>query len=244
MRKVVIYSNCQGDGIAYHLKYATAWTIEVFRNYQMILGEQKIEDLERAVRDCDAFVYQPTDEKHGRMSSEAILALLPEHADRVSFGYGFNHGRFPIVEYGGRFIGPDYQATNLEDALAFYDKGEFTQGMGRRFEECLTEQSRRERECDVTMAGWILDHHDQRLFLNVNHPTTIYFAELAARVLKCLGRAMKAPFSWTSENEIHLPCSLPLSREEIEVFGMKRDPDPDSYEYYRTIVVAAFNTKR
>jgi hypothetical protein len=239
--KTVIYANCQADGIKLFLhRMGFPFEITVFRNYQMILGEQKIEDLEREAKDCDLFIYQPTNDKHGDSSSENILATLKTTTQTISFAYFYNHGLHPLTEQGTKFPGIEFIPREVWDLPIYeimrqYDDQEFDFHLWERYLFCLQEQATRESKCDLKLTRWMNENQSTRLLLNVNHPTSKVFIELARQIMERLELAIR-PVGDVPENLTGLPCTLPFAAEVANVFGIKRTPDPEARTYYRNLL--------
>lgn len=243
MGKCVIYANCQGDGLAVFLKLmGFPHETRVFRNYQMILGEQRWEDLEEAARSCDYFIYQPTDDKHDKFASEHILEefIRPRNVFAISFAYIVNHGFFPLIEHGGKFIGGEFIPDKafqepLDYVLAQYDAGRFGFHLRERFVYCLNEQMRREAKTDVKLGGFILERSNRQLMLNYNHPSSPIFDELARQAMELFGYISKN-YAPVAINHAGLPCSLPVSAYTMRTWDWDGPASPDSHRYYRHLL--------
>jgi len=250
MKKCVIYSNCQADGLALFLPMmGFDYQITVYRNYQIIIGEQSMADLERDSKQCDLFVYQPTNDKHGDSSSENMLTKIPVHAETISFAYVYNHAFYPLTEHGGKYIGAEfinagYWQMPLNELLNHYDQGTMDFALWSRFLHCLAEQARREENTDLKLTKWMLEHRNSRILLNVNHPTSIMFVELSAQLMHALGKDIR-PFKVDHpENLTGLPCTLPHSAYISKFFGMPREADPDAHNYYRGLLKAEWTKQQ
>ena len=255
--KVVLYANCQAGGLAHFLKKRMPVQCEVFHNYQLILGEQKPDDLRRATKDCDWFIYQPTDsDRHGELASGALLELLPPHAQSLSFAYQFNTGFFPLVELGdlmgSEHMPEEYWTIGRNDLSALYDQWRIDFGFLERFQRCLEEQYWREHLCvhdsgfenSLRTYKWIIDNSHQELFLNHNHPASALFAELARQAAEKMTGKPQEPIPFTSENEAELPCCMPVSAYTIREYGWKRDPHEAAHERYREMLLKVWDYRR
>lgn len=249
MKKCVIYSNCQADGLALFLpKMGFPYEITVYRNYQMILGEQRIEDLQRDAATADLFIFQPTNDKHGDSSSENMIELIPVGCKVISFAYVYNHGLHPLTEHGGRFVGSefmadDYWLLDLPQLLYLYDRGEIDFALWPRFLHCLAEQARREQDTDIKITKWMFDHRERRILLNVNHPTTLMFVEIAKQIMQFLDILpdwRDAPGLYDDENRTGLPCTIPFSEYVRKEFHSYRDTDPEAHDFYRGLLAKAW----
>lgn len=249
MKKAVVFSNCQAQGLAHFLRKAGfPYQIETFLNYQLILKEVSAEALTESASKCDLFLFQPTREmKHGPLSSEYYVEkVIPKSARAVSFGYLFNHGAFPLIGHGDGFMGmaemPEhYWRMSKSDLLAVYDTGLIDFALWPRFLACAAEQARREQHCDVRLSAWIVDHRHVQTFLNFNHPSSILFAELAREVMRIVLGAEAAPIRVDHLNEANLPCDLPLSQYVIDEFDMRVTANPHAHEHYRKLLSLAWD---
>ena len=249
MKRCVIYSNCQADGLALFLpKMGFPYEITVYRNYQLILGEQNPQHLKKDCATADLFIYQPTLPQHDEFSSDFMLSLLPDDCDTLSFAYIYNHGMFPLVEHndefrGSEFMSPHYWTYSLQTVLALYDLGDIDFNLWERFLFCLTEQAKRERDCDLKLSKWMMENRDRRLLLAANHPTSLVFIELAEQIMKAVGRAIPFIGGPFAENETGLPCSVPHSNYVTEEFGMGNKPDPEAHTFYRLMLQRAWTIR-
>jgi len=242
MKKCVIYSNCQADGLALFLPMmGFDYQITIYRNYQIILGEQSMADLERDAKQCDLFIYQPTNDKHGDSSSENMLTKIPVHAETISFAYVYNHAYFPLTEHGSKRIGAEfinegYWVMPLNELLSHYDNGTMNFALWPRFLHCLAEQARREEHTDLKLTKWMFEHRNERILLNVNHPTSSMFVELSAQLMWALEIPVKPFKADHLENLTGLPCTLPHSEYVSKEFGIQRQTDHDAHNYYRGLL--------
>jgi len=246
MSGCVIYANCQGDGLKLFLhKMGFPHEIVVFRNYQMILGEQKFSDLEEACEECSVFIYQPTGDNHREFSSGSLIKKMTIGTQLISFAYLYNHGLHPITEHGGKFPGSEFIPDKvwrqpLETILAQYDAGTFNFHLWERYLFCLHEQATREAGCLLKVTKWLVEHRKTRLFLNVNHPTSEVFIELARQVIDMMGYPITELRNYVPENAANLPCSLPFSTYVTSEVGVDRKSDPESELFYRKLLEACW----
>ena len=254
--KIVLYANCQADGIAHFLKKTPlAAEIKVWHNWQVLMKEQPLAGLLDDLRSADVLIFQPcrdgyicVDNVHVPGTDELIQRYVRPGCALVSFAYQFNHGFFPILKVApgraGFITGDDVLSWHNSGALREYDADCFIFDCARRFIECLAEQSRREALCSVRMADWILgNYQEKRLFLTQNHPSSGLFVELTKRIMTVMGQLLpdywdKVYFSGLSsevENEAGLPGTLPVHPAVVRELGLKYGPSPDS-SYYRTLL--------
>lgn len=251
MKTCVVYANCQGDGLKKFLPMlGFPYEIIVYRNYQMILGEQKWEDLIRDAKQAEIFIYQPVEKRHEKFSTDFVLDEIPGSVRRLSFAYVYNHGVHPLTEHGGKFPGAhridaNYWQMPKGHVLALYDQGAFHFNLRARFLESLEEQARREQACDLKLTGWMRQNRHRRMLLNVNHPATNLFWELSVRVMDALGLPKKIEkMPNLPENVVGLPCTLPLSKYVIDAYSMTRSPDPPAHHYYRNLLGQLWESKQ
>jgi Polysaccharide biosynthesis enzyme WcbI len=271
MRKLcLIYSNCQGDGLVHFLKRAgleREYDFVVWHNWQLMLGEQRPDDMLVSVQQLrqrgGVAIFQPTNsfdcEKLG-MSVPGTVELFPKDGyagvEEISFPYNYNHGFFPFVKMGpgwDGWIGSEQvkefakHATSREardNLIKAYFGDRLHYDCARRFIECLAEQSRRERECDIQMVPWILDNYWQhRLFLTYNHPTSVLFAEMARLVIEKLDLG----WHWFSylpgidENEAGMNGVQPLHPAVVRELGLDYPATDHAIEYFHGILSCMIN---
>lgn len=242
MIRTCIYANCQGHGLAHFLKKSGQFEseIEVFQNHQLILKEVSPEALKASAAKCDVFIYQPTDVRHGELSSHFYLEqVIPKSARTISFPYLYNHGFFPLIECGGAYIGAEempkeYWKLPLLELMQLYDMNKVNFALLMRLLMCGAEQARRELACDVQLAPWIMSNRHLPLFLNFNHPSSYLFEKLAREVLRFSKGHEVDPIPIDRLNEAGLPCDLPYSAYVIREFEMVNiTPHPDAHMTYR-----------
>lgn len=256
MNRCTIYANCQAGGIAHFLRKARfPFEIEVFHNYQLILGEQSPEALYASASRCDLFIYQPTDEmKHGDLSSDAMLdRAVSKSAKTISFAYQFNDAFFPLVLHGETILGadrlnPDYWKMPRAELLALYRCGELDFALNERLWGCAAEQSRREQQCDVRSSGWIIEHSAEQLFLNVNHPASALYAHLARVIYElAVDDAICQQMTYENENEAAMPCCLPVSPYIVKHYGWRKTLDDsqtaDAQKCYGDLLMKAYDER-
>lgn len=194
MKKLCLsYSNCQGQGAVHFLRkspLAESFEFSHYNNYAIILKEQSAEDMLHEASHADVFLYQPTPAiQYCELSTEVIVEeVVPRDSLKLSFGYGFNHGFFPLVHHGQWQAGEEIKRLAREvpaELLSRYDDGVLNFDCQQRFISCLAEQRRREEKDkdDIPMADWILENYRrQQSFLCENHPASAYLARVAHRV--------------------------------------------------------------
>lgn len=204
-KKLVVYANCQADGIAHFLgktALAEEYQISVWHNWQVLMKEQSLAGLEWDLAQAEIVVYQPcTGYKCTDGVSVPGSAQLLDHYCKeklqISFSYIFNHGFFPILKVApgrdgwitsesvkARAWAPSSTFAIDGDIFRSYNAGGLRYDCARRFLECLAEQNSREQKCDIRMTDFILaNYRTQRLFLTQNHLTSAMFVEIARQVI-------------------------------------------------------------
>lgn len=246
--KVTLFANCQADGVAHFIRQAyPTWDVQLFHNYQIILGEQTTDQLRESASKCDLLIFQPTSEtKYGDMSAEYYAReVVPAKALKVSFGYMYSLGFFPLIGHGDAVIGTDdlrdtLQSLTLDQTLATYDRGDFDFRLWPRHLHCAAEQAKREVHCDVKMSEWMMENRRHRLLLTFNHPASVLFAELTRRIMARVGLPLPN-LRWTGPNDCNLPCTVPVSRYVIEHYGWQMNEDPEAHKYYRELLSLAWH---
>lgn len=244
--RICIYGNCQALGVSHFMRKARPdLIVESFQNYQIILGEQTVEALVASASKCNVFVYQPVDNKHGHFSTDYFIrSIIPPTAKTVSFPYILSYGMFPLIGHGDGVIGMDdikdiLSSKSKAECLAQYDANEFDFRLWSRHLACAAEQARREDDCDVKMTKWMMNYSDHRLLLTYNHPSSLTFVQLAARVMEAAGLDWKE-INHGGDNDVNLPCTEPVSRYVIDEFGWNVEPDASAHAHYRELLALAW----
>lgn len=247
MKLLVSYSNCQGGGVVHFLKQsplAESFEFKHYNNYALILKEQSAEDLFADSRRADVFFYQPTPAiQYCDRSTEDIIAnLVPSSALKLSFGYGFNHGFFPLVHHGQWQAGDEIKQLAKEapvELLSRYDEGALNFDCQQRFISCLAEQRRREEKDkdDIQMADWILEFYKRgQLFLCENHPASAYLAAVAQRVAWAISKEL-IPMSYDTPNDAHLPCGLLIHPAVVRELSLEYPAEEGAVQFFRDYLV-------
>lgn len=250
MKRCTIYANCQGDGIAHFLRktaMAEHYEFKVWRNYQLMLGEQTAAGLMEDVTSADLFIYQPTPGflcKCGAEvpSTDEMVKRLKPRTMALSFSYQFNTGFFPIVKSGKWWTGRELDGLAFCGAplLEMYDNGEILSfDCALRFAENLAEQSRRERECVMKFVPFILENFQSKhLFVMHNHPASALFVEMAQTVLRFVEPKWDVPIAYDHPNESNLPGYHAVHPAVIRELGLTYTPDRrgEDAEFYRSLI--------
>lgn len=252
MKKLFVsYSNCQGAGVVHFLKQSSISSLYDFHhynNYQILLGEQSPEDLMSDSKRADVFFYQTTPAlKYGMLSTEEMVqSVVPSSSLKLAFGYGFNHGFFPLVHHGQWQTGETVKLraqTEPEKLLFDYDQGHVNFDCRGRFESCLQEQIRREvaEKASADSVGAVFIpmsdviqslHQTTQLFLCENHPSSGYLAALASRVITALTNE-PVTLSHATNNEANLPCGLLISPCVVRELELQYEPEIGAHAFFR-----------
>jgi hypothetical protein len=105
MLHVVLYGNCQCQGLVFLLRYFYASiSVEVefshIENYTLIKKSLPID--EQVLQQADIFIYQPIDKVHGPYSTDRtyqgnILSLLSKNCRQISFPYIYNSALWAFI---------------------------------------------------------------------------------------------------------------------------------------------------
>ena len=186
---------------------------------------------------ADIFLYQPAGKMDPVPSTDDIVKFhLSERCSCVSFPYLYNHGFFPFLEAEGSFSAQlkYLLSTKVRNVFLEYNGGIINFECGRRFIECLAEQSKREQLMDVKMTDWILaNYRKQKLFLSENHPTSATYVEITRRILVQLEIFEPKGMTWTDVNEVGMNGVMPLHDAVVKELGLEYQADPEAHNYYR-----------
>lgn len=244
MKKLLVsYSNCQGQGAVHFLRkspLAESFEFSHYNNYAIILKEQSAEDMLKEASRADVFLYQPTPAiQYCELSTEVIVEeVVPRDSLKLSFGYGFNHGFFPLVHHGQWQAGEEIKRLAREtsaELLSRYDEEALNFDCQQRFAACLAEQRRREEKDkdDIPMAGWIEANHRQvQLFLCENHPASAYLSEVAKQVaFRIAGYPVEMPFAFN--NDANLPCGLLVHPAVVRELSLEYPAEEGAVQFFR-----------
>lgn len=262
MKKLVVfYTNCQSQGIIHFLrKTPLADECDFIRqnNWQLIMGEQDIDEFFAILQRADVVVYQPTTEHkctNGFLmpDTETLLKKYAPNCHRISFVYQYNDGFFPLIKHGVWKTSPDLIAKMvatrrnpiLQDAIyQQYNAGLLTFDCARRFAECLAEQAHREEmeNADIQTASFILQRFQrEQLFISENHPASALYEELAYQIGEELRFRFSVPptipsltFQYEGANECNMPGEMPVHEAVVKELGLRYPATEKAHEYYRT----------
>lgn len=202
----IFYTNCQRRLLVRYLNSSP----EFSRNYKI---DKRFPFAHEAIRhqlilptellaECQLFIYQPIDSKHGERSTDYLLTKLPSDCQSISFPYLYFSGYWPDRsislnrEYLKSLSYQDYVIHEL--ATKGYTNTEIIQELNKidlydrnfvleNVELTLKELSRREAITDIKIADFIQEHYrDYYLFHEANHPSDIIGFNVANQILRIL----------------------------------------------------------
>lgn len=256
--KLVSYANCQLFGVLHFLKQsklAGHCEFKHYNNFQIILREQSAADLFEDSAQADIFVFQPTPAiQYCELSTEQMIeSVVPNGALKISVGYGFNHGLFPIVHHGQWQTGRQVLQLAKDDPATLriaYDHGTLKFDCALRFIACLNEQARREKAIDIKMSDFILaEFQKQKLFICENHPASAYLAELARRVLRFIEiemglRLEPETVTHTGDNDANLPCGMLVSPYAVSELDLQYPAEQGAHKYFGEFIERLITEKQ
>jgi len=197
MKNIVIYSNCQSNGIRSCLSYVIDSNFYEIANYDYIQNKKELPI--EILKNADVFIYQPTKAKHGIYSTDPevkgnICSHLNPKCIKIAFPYIYNHAFWPFVPEDGHYKGGEpitklkKGGHSLEKITKMFLNGEIDFEYNKRFNKCMDILREHEKLCDVKVSDFIdKNARNVKLFLTQNHPTTIVFIHCANQILKILG---------------------------------------------------------
>lgn len=257
MTNMVIYANCQGNGIRKCINYLTkdssSINIECIENWRLLSGELDINDFMPLVEGADIFIYQPIQSGHGFFSTtpdqENIASNLPVHCQKLSFSYIVNDGLWPCFIDGDTIVNADIIDKHISDGaeiaeiLKLYDQGELNFNLLNRMRASLDIHQQREEETDIKINHFLRNEISRRpLFLTQNHPTTACFLEVISQIIDH-GIMSNIPnfresLSELSDNFADLPGYYPISRYSISELGLNYGDTADQNEVsYKNLLI-------
>jgi len=252
--RIVTFGNCQAEALASLLKRAlpaTRYSLSFYSNNDRTGDLRPEEEILGAVRAADLLVFQPLDERHGALSEASIRGTVRNADSAVSFPYVFNSGisslgavrlqrdwepGLPIAFGEETIIGRLEQGASVEAILDEYVQGSLDFGLLERFETCLVELERREKNTAIVISGHIRQNYRRkRQFLTHNHPTTDLLVELCEqlRTLTDLPIDLATLRRIKDENAARLPggrLQCPISPHDASILGYQFGNDPDWVE--------------
>lgn len=236
---IVLYSNCQGDGIKYFLNNTiNEACFTIIYNYGIINNKDVIpvDVLSKA----DIFIYQPIDKKHEQYSTDKsvennIMTHLPEHCKCISFPYIYNSALWALIAPAtiDGYIG-DYPGVNkyinaetiqklkkdgksLEDVISMFHNGTIDFNYEERFKNCMNILRIKEKQCDIKVADFIEKNiKKHKLFFTQNHPTSCVFVHCTNQILEILGYEDRHDVFGYPTNVANLPGRIHHTNYDIK----------------------------
>ena len=211
MKRVVLYTNCQGKAIreilACHPDMSTDYDLKnaiVIGNYELMNNQQEVPI--DTIRDADLFIYQPISVDRGQYSTQVVLQHIKPGCTTQSFVYLYNYSFWETLvfadgDYDIGTFGIKYAALNHEPITSLRDSGISWAEIERRihantldwkfrerYEKTQAILRENEKECTVKVADFIdANHKTQHLFYTQNHPTEHLLVFVAKSILANLG---------------------------------------------------------
>jgi hypothetical protein len=260
--KLVIYSNCQGQGLRWFLKHSDCHMLNItschlLYNYKILKFKEKIPI--QILKNADVFIYQPIHKRHGIYSTDLdiennILSHLPTHCKQISFPYIYNSALWPVIRpceidgFTGEFSNmneylnqkPIHQlideGCSIDMVLQLYEEQKINFNFEERHTECMTLLRHKELTCDVKIADYIDSNiHSRKLFLTQNHPTTCMFVHCTNQILHMLDCKVQFDYNRYPENVIKLAGLCKHSMYDIKFWNFTYEVADNKDEYKNDI---------
>ena len=258
---IIIYANCQGIGISYFLKKSN------YINDNYNINHIRIDDLVfqksnlnfNMIINADIFIYQPLDEKHGKISTNNILKLLKPNCKKISFPYIYNNSFYPVK--GPLIIKDSYKCKpcsvifdnseiitklidngyNLNEILKLYTEDKIDFNYKKRWDFTNNLLLEKESQCDIKIVNFIKNNFNkEKLFLLENHPTSIIFINVVNQILEKLNIEKLNNINYNL-NDANLPGGfIPLDNSAKKFFNFKFEID-NNIQYYKKIITNIYN---
>ena len=262
MIKIVFYTNCQSMGIIHNLELNMK-EISMCRitNYQYI--NNKINLPTNILNECDIFIYQPIDKRHGIYSTEKgennIMSYLKPECLKISFPYLYNSGIWGITkdaidkddgtECGNRDSIAKLKSKSLEEVIDMYRANKIDFNYKSRFEMSLSKLQEKEKKCDIHVSEFIKNNiKTNKLFFTQNHPTPYLFAFVSNQILelikiKFIQNMTNTQYIFTNYNELCNGPKWPISKNDIDFWNFTyiQDAEEDADNYYIELITKYYN---
>ena len=258
--KIIFYTNCQSMGIIPNL-ILNIKNIEIYRitNYHYINHKQNLPI--EILNQCEIFIYQPIDKRHGIYSTEKdqeknIMSYLKPECLKISFPYIYNSGIWGITkdaidkddgtECGNRDAIHNLKNYSLEKVIEMYKKNMIDFNYKSRFESSLNKLQEKEKKCDIKVSEFIKNNiQNHKLFFTQNHPTPYLFAFISKNRLDIIKRHYSLKdFSYTFAEENELSgIRWPISKSDIDYwkFTYIQSPEIDADNYYIELITKYYH---
>ena len=263
---IIIYSNCQFDGIIPNLKLNLK-NINIFtlENYSFI--RKQIPLPIKKLNECDIFIYQPIRKEHGIYSTtpdinNSIMSYLPSTCLKISFPYIYNSGIWGLTKdaianddgskQGNRDVIELLKDNSLDKIIKMYNNNEINFNYKQRFESSLNKLKQREKLCDIHISQFIVDNiQKHKLFFTQNHPTPFIFTHICQQILdiikiKFQDNIIQSNYKFANYNSLCRGESWPISKSDISYwkFDYIKLPDKNVDEYYIDLITKYYNNVR
>lgn len=254
---IVIYSNCQANGIIPNLLLNMKDIhIEHITNYNLINNKSVLPiDL---LKNCDVFIYQPIDIKHGIYSTDNICSFLPENVVKISFPYIYNSGIWGITKDSIRNDDGSIQGNrdiilklklngkSLNEIIDLYLNNEIDFNYKYRFEQSIQKLRIKESNCDIKISDFIINNiRNHKLFYTQNHPTPYLFENISKQILDILKSyfSLNYDYIYTDKNLLCNGPKWPVCNSDITFwnFDYIKYPDENADEYYKELITMYYN---
>lgn len=210
-KKVVIYTNCQGQAISNILLGHPTLSLEYDFENAVYLGNYTYINTDESlpwdvIMDADLFIYQPISSDRGKHSTADILKCLKPTCKICSFVYLYNYALWECLvfadgDYDIGTLGMKYAVINHEPITDLRNKGvsfedikkqiiskTFDWKFKERYEKTQSILREKEKECSIKVADFIdSNHKDNMLFYTQNHPSMFFLRYIAKEFIKQIG---------------------------------------------------------
>lgn len=220
-----------------------------YNNWQFLVSprEANPDDLVRDASRADVFLYQPTSPLYGILGTDEFCdSVVPKHCQNLSFSYQFNTGFFPIVRHGIWWTGAEVieKAKRGENIVEQFEADTLHYDCLKRFTENLTEQMRREKECDLNLVPFIMQNYETKhLFLLCNHPASELLAEIARMVAERVNPEWGEPIHIRDTNEACLPGFHAQHPGVVRELRLQYTPIGGDRNYYKVLMRELMESK-
>ncbi|HCG8183298.1 TPA: hypothetical protein NJ811_001665 [Vibrio parahaemolyticus] len=193
MKRITIYSNCQGMIIAKLLESELSlleWDIVAIYNNSVSGKVLKESEVDMLLASSDVIIYQPLGSNN--LFDECRINSYPKPL-KISFPYIYNSGYQSLVEKStGRFFEEEkfYSfmfSKGIEESLRALSDGSFPFSIKERFKSSLDELVNREKNCTISVSEFIVNNMDNiPLFISKNHPTYPVYENVTKQILDIL----------------------------------------------------------
>ena len=235
--RVVAFGNCQAAQIKKLLSILTPadeFSFQYFSNNDRTGGKKSASEILDGVKSADLLIYQPLSRAHGELSDENIKATVSKSCVALSFSYIFNSGIGSLCHApkANKLFGEEYvidlinKKYGRKEILEAYKEGSINFNVQERFQNCLSEQRRRENETSIKLADYIAENYQkQRLFISHNHPANVLFYEVIRQIKHITGMPINTNFE--EFNFPRLPKqNCPISPYDVASHGYQFGQDP------------------